>query len=96
MQAYKLNGTIDDAGHLVINDPITMPPGKVEVIVWLSESANENISLSENEASAPIPKRTVECDIPSLKAWLEKTEPAPADFDVDQAKWERLKEKHNL
>ena len=96
MQAYKLKGIIDDSGHLLIGAPISMPPGNVEVIVWSSESTPEPSISPENEPSAHIPKRTVECDIPSLKAWLEKTEPAPPDFDVDQAKWEYLKEKHNL
>ncbi len=89
MQTYKLKGTIDDFGHLVINAPITMPPGNVEVIVWLSDSLADSSSNSESEISDPKPKRTVECDIPSLKAWLEKTEPAPPDFDADQAKLEQ-------
>jgi hypothetical protein len=31
-----------------------------------------------------------------LQNWFEKTQPAPPDFDPDQAKWEYLKEKHNL
>ncbi|NJM74443.1 MAG: hypothetical protein HC852_00255 [Acaryochloridaceae cyanobacterium RU_4_10] len=96
MQAHKLKGTIDDSGHLVISEPITIPPGNVEVIVWSSESMPETSISPEHEVSFFKPKRTVECDIPSLKAWLEKTEQAPSDFDADRAKWERLKEKHNL
>jgi len=38
----------------------------------------------------------LKCSIPILKEWLESTEPDPSDFDPDQAKWEYLKEKHNL
>jgi len=56
-------------------------------------------SLKELLATAPpITKvqRKVECDIPILKEWLELTQPAPENFDIDQAKWEYLKEKHNL
>ncbi len=34
--------------------------------------------------------------IKALQNWFEKTQPAPPDFDPDQAKWEYLKEKHNL
>jgi hypothetical protein len=39
MQAYKFQGTIDPSGHLVIHDPIAMPPGDVEVIMWPSETS---------------------------------------------------------
>jgi hypothetical protein len=86
MQAYKLKGTIDPSGQLVIHNPIAIPPGDVEVIVWPSETIEPDIP----------PKRVVACDIPALKEWLEKTEPVPPDFDADRAKWEYLKEKHNL
>jgi hypothetical protein len=60
-----------------------------------SSSIEANIP-SERASLAQKTKRVVECDIPILKEWLEKTEPAPPDFDADQAKWEYLKEKHNL
>jgi hypothetical protein len=96
MQAYKLKGTIDQSGHLVINDPIAIPPGEVEVIVWPLELTAEPVITPERGSSAFKPKREVECDIPILKEWFEKTEPAPSDFDDDRAKWEYLKEKHNL
>ena len=33
MQAYKLNATIDESGHLVIDEPLNIAPGKVEVII---------------------------------------------------------------
>jgi hypothetical protein len=96
MQAYKFKGTIDHSGHLVIHEPIIVPPGEVELIVWASEPLPENVISLESSSSTLKPKREVECDIPILKEWLEKTEPAPPDFDADQAKWEYLKEKHNL
>ena len=96
MQAYKLKGTIDQSGHLVIHDPIAITPGEVEVIVWSSELTPEPVITLECGSSAFKPKREVECDIPILKEWFEKTEPAPLGFDDDQAKWEYLKEKHNL
>lgn len=41
-------------------------------------------------------KRDVECSIPILKEWLERTDPTPPEFDPDQARWEALKEKYNL
>jgi len=30
-----------------------------------------------------------------LQNWFEKTQPAPPDFDPEQAKWGYLTEKHN-
>jgi hypothetical protein len=39
IQAYKLKGRIDDSGQLIIDDPIPLPPGDVEVVImWPSES----------------------------------------------------------
>jgi hypothetical protein len=96
MQAYKLKGTIDPSGHLVIHDPIAIPPGEVEIVVWLSAPVNHSAQAPKLEDSVTKPKREVQCDIPVLKAWLEQTEPAPPNFDADRAKWEYLKEKHNL
>ncbi|GAX40067.1 hypothetical protein NIES4075_10290 [Tolypothrix sp. NIES-4075] len=93
MQAYKLKAKIDDAGNLVITEPVKMPPGDVEVIVLqVVESASS--TNSETESQSQTPKRPNK--IKALQGWFEKTQPAPADFDPDQAKWEYLKEKHNL
>ncbi len=93
MQAYKLKGKIDDAGNLVIAEPVKMPPGDVEVIVLQTvESASP--TDTETESQEQTPKRPNK--IKALQGWFEKTQPAPPDFDPDQAKWEYLKEKHNL
>jgi hypothetical protein len=96
MHAYKLKGKVDDAGNLVIAEPINLPSGDVEIIVLQAvETVDSSIKI-ETELQPAKPKRKVECSIPILKEWLEKTEPAPPDFDPDRAKWEYLKEKHNL
>jgi hypothetical protein len=96
MQAYKLKGKIDSAGNLVIAEPVNMPPGDVEMVIWQVVEVTANGILSENESLKVTHKREVECSIPILKDWLENTDPVPSDFDPDQAKWEYLKEKHNL
>lgn len=57
-----------------------------------TKSSPDSIANGNTQKS----KRQVNCEIESLKAWFEKTEPAPPDFDPDLAKWEYLKEKHNL
>ncbi|WP_449416917.1 hypothetical protein [Phormidium nigroviride] len=33
MQAYKLKGTIDSAGNLIVAEPVNMSPGDVEIIL---------------------------------------------------------------
>ncbi len=96
MQAYKLKGTIDTAGNLVIAQPVKMPPGEVEVIVLQAVETVASSPAPETESQAAKPKRKVECPIPIFKEWFENTEPTPPDFDPEQARWEALKEKHNL
>jgi hypothetical protein len=94
MQAYKLKGKIDSTGNLVITEPIKLPSGDVEVIVLQAIETPDNATVSETESQPDKPKRPTK--IKALQDWFEKTQPAPADFDPDQARWEALKEKHNL
>lgn len=94
MQAYKLNATVDESGHLIIDEPLNIAPGEVEIIILQLNPSVEN--TIETQPQLGKPKRVVECSIPILKEWLESTEPTPSDFDPEQAKWESLKEKHNL
>jgi hypothetical protein len=96
MQAYKLKGTIDAAGNLVIAQPVKMPPGEVEVIVLQAVETVGTSPVTDSESQPAKPKRKVECPIPIFKEWFENTEPTPPDFDPEQARWEALKEKHNL
>lgn len=94
MQAYKLQGKIDAAGNLVITEPIKMPPGEVEVIILQAIETVDSSTVSELDSQPEKPRRRTK--IKALQDWFEKTQPAPPDFDPDQAKWEYLKEKHNL
>lgn len=94
MQAYKLKGKVDDAGNLVITEPVKMFPGDVEVIVLQAVEAVDNATMPETEPQLEKPKRPTK--IKALQQWFDKTQPAPPDFDPEQAKWEYLKEKHNL
>ncbi len=96
MQAYKLQGKIDPSGKLIISEAIELPAGDVEIIL-LQPINSYNLSAPiPNGTTTPKTPRQVNCKIPSLKAWFEKTEPAPSNFDEDQAKWEYLKKKHGL
>lgn len=96
MQAYKLKGTIDSAGHLVITESIELSPGEVEVIILQPVTAVENSTEPVTEAPAETPRPRRPSKIKALQDWFEKTEPAPPDFDPDQARWEALKEKYDL
>ena len=87
MQAYKLKGTIDPAGNLVITEPVKMPPGDVEIII---------LQPTATTTDTPKQPKKREYKVQALKDLLENAPPTPPDFDPDQAKWEYLKEKHNL
>ena len=94
MQAYKLKGTIDAAGNLVIAQPVKMPPGEVEVIVLQVVETVASSTVTDSESQPEVPKR--KSQVKSLSELLENAPPVPPDFDPDEARWEALKEKHNL
>jgi len=87
VQAYKLKARIDQNGHLVITEPIDLAPGDVEVIILQSVQPSD-------ETPARVKGRTSK--VRAFEGLFENTQPAPSDFDPDQARWEALKEKHNL
>ncbi|MFK0730829.1 MAG: hypothetical protein ACIWVG_06610 [Gloeotrichia echinulata HAB0833] len=95
MQVYKLKAKINESGNLIIDETLNIPPGEVEVMIFQPVTSEEIGTINQTQPLAK-QKRVVECSIPILKEWLESTEAPPADFDPDQAKWEYLKEKHNL
>ncbi|NES18503.1 MAG: hypothetical protein F6K41_06145 [Symploca sp. SIO3E6] len=87
MQAYKLNATIDESGQLVIQEPLNIAPGNVEVIILQPTATTTN---------TPKQPKKREYKVQALKDLLENAPPTPLDFDPEKAKWEYLKEKHNL
>jgi hypothetical protein len=96
MQAYKVKGSIDPSGQLIIKEPIEIPAGEVEIIILQSIPVAENDTTSETEIDTETPESNRPSKIKALKNWFENTQPAPPDFDPDQARWEALKEKHSL
>lgn len=65
----------------------------------LDYEAGDSMTLDEFENSFsdnPPTSERKKSRIKALQGWFEKTVPAPADFDEDEAKWEYLKAKHNL
>ncbi|MBD2295174.1 hypothetical protein H6G06_17220 [Anabaena sphaerica FACHB-251] len=94
MQAYKLKGKIDSSGNLVITDPLKLPPGDVEIVLWQATETLDNTTTPASEPAPETPKR--KSKIKAFQSFFENSPPVPPDFDPDQAKWEYLKEKHNL
>jgi hypothetical protein len=96
MIAHKLKGRIDQSGYLIVTEPIHLAPGEVEVIVLQTDLVAEDAIALETETPTKLTKRARPSKIKALQDWFENTEPAPADFDPEQARWEALKEKHGL
>ncbi|HEY9853578.1 MAG TPA: hypothetical protein V6D28_29180 [Leptolyngbyaceae cyanobacterium] len=96
MQAYKLKGKVDEAGNLAVTEPVKMPPGDVEIIVLQKVEMVKTETTAQTDTENATPKRQPRTKIKALQDWFEKTQPAPPDFDTDQARWEALKEKYNL
>ncbi len=94
MKAYKLKGQINLAGNLVITEPVKMPPGEVEVIVLQQAETADNSTVPVNELQPETPQR--KSRVKAFQGLFENAPPVPPDFDADQARWEALKEKHNL
>jgi hypothetical protein len=90
MQACKLKGKIDRAGKLIITEPTNLDPGEVEVIILQTAIATEN-KASHDERINKRPSK-----VKTFQEWFAKTEPVSSTFDPDEAKWDYLKEKHNL
>lgn len=88
MQAYKLKAKVDQNGQLVITEPIDLAPGDVEVIIL--QSTESPLTEAPEQVKGRVSK------VKAFEGLFENTQPAPPDFDADQAKWEYLKEKHNL
>jgi hypothetical protein len=90
MQAYKLKGEIDQEGHLVITEPLELSPGEVEILLWRSveTTATQPLTLESSKKQAS--------KVKAFAGLFEKTQPVSPDFESDQAKWEYLKQKHNL
>ena len=95
MQAYKLRGKIDATGNLVVLEAVDMPPGDVEIVVWPVADTVTLASVSES-AIPETPQTKFKTKVKAFQALFENTQPVPPDFDAEEARWEALKEKHNL
>lgn len=91
MQADKLKGKVDHDGKLIINEPTNLTPGQVEVIILKSETITKSTKINSKGQSIERPSK-----VKAFQDWFAKTQPAISDLDVDETKWNYLKEKHNL
>ncbi|NJL88945.1 MAG: hypothetical protein HC916_03415 [Coleofasciculaceae cyanobacterium SM2_1_6] len=95
MQAYKLQGKIAPSGELIISEAIDLPAGDVEIILLQKSTSTQKSAYSETSQLKSTQEKP-EYNIDTLRELLKKGTPVSPDFDPDQAKWEYLKEKHNL
>ena len=90
MQAYQLKGQIDRDGKLIISESTNLNPGDVEVIILQSPTTTEELSFEDRQ----LEKRPSK--VKTFRQWFAKTKPTSVEFEPDRAKWEYLKQKHNL
>jgi hypothetical protein len=79
---------------LLITEPLNLPPGNVEIVVWQTTDALDHTTASTTEPAPETPKRKSRSK--AFQGLFENAPTVPADFDPDQAKYEYLKEKYNL
>ncbi|RUT09606.1 hypothetical protein DSM106972_001000 [Dulcicalothrix desertica PCC 7102] len=94
MQAYKLNATIDESGSLVLDEPLTIAPGKVELIIL--QNLEPIASFTEEKSEPPLARPKRKSKVKAFEGLFENAPPVPPDFDPLEARWEALKEKYNL
>jgi hypothetical protein len=94
MQAYKLNATIDESGSLIVNEPLNIAPGKVELIIL--QTLEPSSSSTNEKSNPPLDKPKRKSKVKAFEGLFENAPDVPPDFDPDEARWEALKEKHNL
>lgn len=94
MQAYKLNAKIDESGHLIIDEPLNIAPGEVEIIILQPIASEKTSTEASTEPQTDKPRR--KSKVKAFAGLFENASPVSSDFDADAARWEALKEKHNL
>lgn len=85
--SYRVQGKINELGDLILDQPVDLDAGDVDIII---------VPRLRAFAQNRLHQASIDCDIPALKDWLEDSAAVPDDFDSDGAKWQYLKEKHNL
>ena len=84
MQAHKLKGKVDRTGKLIITEPTNLAPGEVKVIVLQSNKITENSNIER-------PSK-----VKAFTNWFAKAQPVISEFNADDARWNYMKEKHDL
>ena len=87
MQATKLKGIINQQGKLIVEEPINLHPGEVEVVILQKD---DSANRKREAKSHPIKYRSQ-----TFKDLLETELPIDKDFDLDQLKSKYFKEKYN-
>ncbi|MEA5578452.1 hypothetical protein [Anabaena sp. UHCC 0451] len=81
MQAYKLKGKIDQSGNLLIIEPVNLPSGNMEIVVWPATDTLDHTTAPTSGLMPETPKR--KSRIKAFQGLFENAPPVPADFDPD-------------
>ncbi len=97
LEAKKIKGIIDQSGKLIINDNLNLEPGEVEVIILQTKTiSNQSKTSPDKQREETKKSKYFPSKVKAFQGLFDNSQPAPPDFDEDKAKWEALKEKHNL
>jgi hypothetical protein len=91
----KLQSKVKSLRELLENAPPIPPdfdPDQARIVLQTVEI--DHATVPETESQPETPERRTK--IKAFQNWFEKTQPVSPDFDAEQARWEALKEKHNL
>lgn len=88
MEATKVKGIVNEKGQLIIEETINLSAGEVEIIILKTD----NLIIKKNHDD----KGSIKCKSKTFKDLLETEMPINENFDIDENKWNYLKEKHNL
>ncbi len=78
MQAYKLKGTIDPSGHLIIDEPINLSPGEVEVIILQPVTQAEESKVPTATSPTEVSKQRLRANYVSV-GWHQELSQLASD-----------------
>ena len=96
MQALRLKGKVE-AGKLIVDEQIDLGPGEVEVIVLRAVQAEHVDRPVASSTAKEVDRLPATASFEEFSEWMLGDMPSfPQCFDPEDAKWQYLKEKHNL
>ena len=96
MQALRLKGKVE-AGKLIVDEKIDLVPGEVEIIVLRAVQSEQVNRLVASPTAKDVDKLPSTASFEEFLEWMLGDIPSFSQgSDSEDAKWQYLKEKHNL